>query len=156
MPLEIERKFLVKNCAFLEESYEKKHLVQGFLNSDKNRTVRIRIDGLKSFLTVKGLSNASGTTRFEWEKEIPLTEGKQLLSLCEQKPVEKYRYLVKKGSHLFEVDVFLGENEGLVVAEIELDAEDTPFEKPNWLGREVTGEVAYYNSCLSKNPFRNW
>ena len=147
MPFEIERKFLVKNCAFLEESFEKKHLVQGFLNSDKNRTIRVRIDGLKSFLTIKGLSNASGTTRFEWEKEIPLTEGK---------PVEKYRYLVKKGSHLFEVDVFLGENEGLVVAEIELDAEDIPFEKPNWLGREVTGEVAYYNSCLSKKPFRNW
>ena len=156
MPLEIERKFLVKNCAFLEESFKKKHLVQGFLNSDKNRTVRIRIDGLKSFLTVKGLSNASGTTRFEWEREIPLLEGKQLLSLCEEKPIEKYRYLVKKKAHIFEVDVFLGENEGLVVAEIELEAEDMPFEKPNWLGREITGEAAYYNSCLSKKPFRNW
>ena len=154
--IEIERKFLVKSSDYKKGAHQKTKIVQGYLTKDPHRTVRVRIRENQGFLTIKGISSEDGLSRFEWEKEIPLTEGKQLLSLCEEKPVEKYRYLVKKGSRFFEVDVFLGENEGLVVAEIELEAEDSPFEKPNWLGREVTGEVAYYNSFLSKNPFRNW
>lgn len=156
MPLEIERKFLVKNNTFLQQHFQKTRLVQGFLNTDKHRTVRVRIQDDQSYLTVKGLSNASGTTRFEWEKKIPLEEGKQLLALCEANPIEKDRYLINHHTHLFEVDVFLGMNKGLILAEIELKTENTPFKRPSWLGREVTGEVAYYNACLSKNPYQNW
>jgi len=156
MSIEIERKFLVKSLAFKEESYASIEIKQGFLNSDKNRTVRIRVTNNKGFITVKGKSNKEGTTRFEWEKEISKTEALQLLKLCEKGLIEKTRYLVKKGKNTFEVDEFFGENEGLVVAEIELENENEPFEKPNWLGKEVTGEINYYNSAISKNPFKNW
>jgi CYTH domain-containing protein len=156
MSIEIERKFLVKSLAFKEESYASIEIKQGFLNSDKNRTVRIRVTNNKGFITVKGKSNKEGTTRFEWEKEISKTEALQLLKLCEKGLIEKTRYLVKKGKNTFEVDEFFGENEGLVVAEIELEKENEPFEKPNWLGKEVTGEINYYNSAISKNPFKNW
>lgn len=156
MSQEIERKFLVKNNNFIEDSYAKHTIRQGFLSSDKNRVVRIRIQDDKSFLTVKGRSNLSGTTRFEWEKEIDLTEGIQLFALCEPFPIEKERYLVKYGNHVYEIDVFLGKNKGLVVAEIELKSEDESFEKPDWLGEEVTGATEYYNTELSKNPFTNW
>jgi adenylate cyclase len=156
MSLEIERKFLVKNLAFKTESFEKKYIKQGYLNADKNRTVRIRIADEKAFITIKGKSNKAGTTRFEWEKEIPLSEAEELLLLCEPSIIEKHRYLIKKGTHTFEVDVFLGDNLGLLVAEIELNSENETFEKPTWLGNEVTGELKYYNSSISKLPFKNW
>lgn len=156
MSLEIERKFLVKDTSFIQKSYQKNMIKQGFLNSDKNRVVRVRILNDKSFLTIKGISNTSGTTRYEWEKEISLLEGEQLLLLCEKNTIEKYRYLVKNKKHTFEVDVFLGDNEGLIVAEIELDSEEEEFEKPLWLGAEVTGQTKYYNSSLSKIPFKKW
>jgi adenylate cyclase len=156
MSLEIERKFLVKNLDFKTESFEKKHIKQGYLNADKNRTVRIRIADEKAFITIKGKSNKAGTTRFEWEKEIPLSEAEELLLLCEPSIIEKHRYLIKKGTHTFEVDVFLGDNLGLLVAEIELNSENETFEKPIWLGNEVTGELKYYNSSISKLPFKNW
>ena len=154
--IEIERKFLVKSDAFKNEAFSKSRIVQGFLNSDAERTVRVRIKGDMGFLTVKGISNASGTSRFEWEKEIPLSEAEQLLSLCEKGSIDKTRYFVKADKHIFEVDEFHGENDGLVVAEIELNDENETFQKPNWLGKEVTGEVKYYNSQLAKNPFKNW
>ena len=156
MSLEIERKFLVKNLDFKLESFEKKYIKQGYLNTDKNRTVRIRVSNTKAFITIKGKSNKMGTTRFEWEKEIALSEAEELLLLCEPSIIEKHRYFIKKGIHTFEVDEFLGDNLGLIVAEIELNFKNETFDKPNWLAKEVTGTVKYYNSSISKLPFKNW
>ncbi|MGB2758576.1 MAG: CYTH domain-containing protein, partial [Maribacter stanieri] len=131
-------------------------IVQGFLNTDPNRTVRIRIKGDIGYITVKGKSNDTGTSRFEWEIEISVEEADALLKLCEKGILEKSRYEIPLGDHLYEVDEFYGDNLGLTVAEIELNAENELFAKPDWLGKEVTGEVKYYNSQLSKNPFINW
>ena len=156
MSLEIELKFLIKSTDFKNESSKKLYIKQGFLNSDKVRTVRVRITGGKGFITVKGKSNIAGTTRFEWEKEIPIKEAQQLLLLCEKGIIEKNRYFIKNNDHIFEVDEFLGENKGLVIAEVELSNEDEYFEKPEWLGEEVTGKIAYYNSNLSKKPYSLW
>lgn len=156
MSLEIERKFLLKSNDFKSESYKKLYIKQGFLNSHKKRTVRIRISENKGFITIKGISNTSGTSRFEWEKEIDLKEAEQLFLLCEKGIVEKNRYLIKRNAHIFEVDEFLGANFGLVVAEVELSNENDFFEKPAWLGKEVTGKKKYYNSKLSKRPYCNW
>ena len=156
MNLEIERKFLVINNEFKKEAYQKKYLVQGYLNTNKKRTVRVRIEDDKAFITIKGESNKSGTTRFEWEKEINLAEAKELLNICEDQKIEKYRYLVKINNHVFEVDEFLGANKGLIIAEVELTDEKEKFNKPSWLGVEVTGLPKYYNSNLSKLAFKNW
>lgn len=156
MAVEIERKFLVKSEAFKESSFQKNYIKQGFLNSDKERVVRVRIKDDKGFLTIKGASNTSGTTRFEWEKEIDKNEAKSLFNLCEKGIIEKYRYLVKIDNHTFEVDEFLGENNGLLIAEVELKNENENFTKPEWLGEEVTGIAKYYNSNLSKHPFIYW
>jgi len=156
MAVEIERKFLVKSEAFKENSFQKNYIKQGFLNSDKERVVRVRIKDDKGFLTIKGASNVSGTTRFEWEKEIDKNEAKSLFNLCEKGIIEKYRYSVKIDDHTFEVDEFLGENNGLLIAEVELINENENFTKPEWLGEEVTGIAKYYNSNLSKHPFINW
>lgn len=156
MNLEIERKFLVNNISFLKESFDKKTITQGFLNSNKNRVVRVRISNDQGFLTIKGKSNKNGTSRFEFEKEISVEEAKLLLPLCEKGVLEKTRYLVKVKNHIYEVDIFAGDNEGLLLAEIELTKEDEVFAKPSWLGKEVTGNVRYYNSELSKNPYKNW
>jgi len=156
MSIEIERKFLVKNDDFKQESYQKNTIKQGFLNSNKNRIVRIRVSDRLAFITVKGKSNLSGTTRFEWEKEINIKEAEELLLLCEPIIIEKTRYLIKKGNHTFEIDEFFGENKGLILAEIELNSENESFEKPEWLGKEVTGKIKYYNSNLSNHPFKNW
>ncbi|WP_136466489.1 CYTH domain-containing protein [Flagellimonas onchidii] len=154
--LEIERKFLVKSEAYKHEASSQIRILQGFLNTHPDRTVRVRIKGNKAFLTVKGRSSASGTTRFEWETEINTAEAVNLIDLCEDVVLEKIRYHVSRGNHVFEVDEFLGENKGLVVAEIELRHEDEAFERPEWLGKEVTGEIKYYNSQLSKKPFKEW
>ena len=156
MSLEIERKFLVKNEDFKQFAYRRETLKQGYLNSDKTRTVRIRITNSTAFLTIKGASNSSGTTRFEWEKEIDKNEGEQLLLLCEQSIIDKTRFYIKNEHLTFEVDEFYGDNQGLTIAEIELNFENESFQKPNWLGEEVTGDEKYYNSKLSKNPFKNW
>ncbi|HMI06761.1 MAG TPA: CYTH domain-containing protein [Flavobacterium sp.] len=154
--LEIERKFLVTSDAFKKEAYAKNHIAQGYLNSDPERTVRIRIKGESGFLTIKGKGNETGTTRLEWETEISLLEAKPLLAICEKGIIDKIRYEIKAGKHVFEVDEFFGDNEGLVVAEIELRDENEPFEKPHWLGLEVTNDKRYYNAYLSNNPFKNW
>ena len=156
MSLEIERKFLVKNDVFKKESFQQKIIKQGYLNSDKNRTVRIRISDHQGFITVKGVSNASGATRFEWEKEIDVTEATEMLSLCETTIIDKNRFMVESGKHIFEIDEFYGDNQGLIIAEIELNSENETFEKPTWLGEEVTGNAKYYNSYLSKFPFSTW
>ena len=154
--IEIERKFLVNSDAFKNDALRKNHIAQGFLNSVPERTVRVRIKGDTGYLTIKGKSNETGLSRFEWEKEIPLEEAKALLLLCEKGIIEKNRYEVPVGKHLFEVDEFFGENEGLLLAEVELQSESEFFEKPHWLGDEVTQDQRYYNSYLSKNPFTSW
>ena len=153
---EIERKFLVTSTEFLSENTKSNRIVQGYLNSNSERTVRVRIKGNKGFLTIKGKGNESGTTRFEWEKEIPFEEAQSLLQLCEKGAIEKTRYEVKYGNHIIEIDVFQGENQGLILAEIELQNENENIEKPNWLGEEVTGDIRYYNSYLSLHPFKTW
>ena len=153
---EIERKFLVLSDAFKAAAVTQNRIVQGYLNSDPERTVRVRIKGNKGFLTIKGKGNASGTTRLEWEKEIPVSEAELLLPLCEKGMIDKIRYEVPVGNHVYEVDVFSGDNDGLIVAEIELNTEEEFFEKPNWLGEEVTGEERYYNAFLSNSPYKNW
>ncbi len=156
MSIEIERKFLVKDDSFKEDAYQRNYIKQGFLNSDKERVVRVRIKDEKGFLTVKGKSNDSGTSRFEWEKEISKAEANDLMNLCEKGIIEKYRYLVSSGNHVFEVDDFLGDNLGLIVAEVELTSENENYIAPIWLGEEVTGKEEYYNSNLSKKPYSEW
>ncbi len=156
MALEIERKFIVKSTDFKLSAYKKNFIKQGFLNSNKERVVRVRIKDDIGFLTIKGKSNKTGTTRYEWEKKIDINEANELFNLCEEGIIEKYRYLVKVGNHTFEVDEFLGDNKGLLIAEIELENELENFIKPNWLGKEVTGVNKYYNSNLSKFPFIIW
>ncbi|HEY6142616.1 MAG TPA: CYTH domain-containing protein [Flavobacterium sp.] len=154
--IEIERKFLVTSEAFKAAAFTQNRIAQGYLSSVPDRTVRVRIKGDKGFLTIKGSSNESGLSRFEWEKEIPLDEAKQLLKLCEKGVIDKTRFEVKIGSHIFEIDEFYGENEGLIMAEIELKSESETFEKPSWIGEEVTNDNRYYNSYLSQNPYKNW
>lgn len=155
MAQEIERKFLVKG-EFKSLAYSQSHIVQGYISSAHGRTVRIRIRDEKGYLTIKGASNASGMSRYEWEKEIPFNEAQELMKLCEPGIIDKTRYLVKSGKHTFEVDEFYGENEGLILAEVELNSEDELYEKPSFIDEEVTGDIRYYNSNLMKHPFRTW
>ncbi|MEQ8421183.1 CYTH domain-containing protein [Arenibacter algicola] len=154
--IEIERKFLVKSETFKTDAVQKERIVQGFLNTDPLRTVRVRIKGDKGYMTVKGKGNHNGTTRFEWEKEITVKEADALIKLSEPGVIDKLRYYIEVGKHIFEVDEFFGDNSGLIIAEIELEHEDEDFLKPQWLGDEVTADVRYYNSQLSKNPFKTW
>jgi adenylate cyclase len=154
--IEIERKFLITSDTYKKEAFSQKRIKQGYLSSVPERTVRVRTKGDKAFITIKGVSNETGMSRFEWEKEIPVDEANKLLLLCEKGVIDKTRFEVKTGNHIYEIDEFYGENKGLVVAEIELHSEDETFEKPNWLGKEVTNDNRYYNSNLSINPFTSW
>ncbi len=154
--IEIERKFLVTSTDFISESKVHFEIAQGYLSSHPERTVRVRIKGDKGYLTIKGKGNESGLSRFEWEKEIPLDDAKRLLILCEKGVIHKTRYNINKGKHTFEVDVFHDENNGLIIAEIELNNEEEIYEKPNWLGKEVTNNENYYNAFLSRKPFSSW
>ena len=156
MAQEIEKKFLVNGDAFKSEASKSTRITQGYLSSVPERTVRVRIKGSSGYITIKGIGNASGASRYEWEKEIPVSEVEELLKICEPGVIAKTRYEVKCGNLKFEIDEFYGDNQGLVVAEIELPAEDTHFEKPTWLGVEVTGDARYYNSMLMKNPYTKW
>ncbi|WP_298648406.1 CYTH domain-containing protein [uncultured Proteiniphilum sp.] len=156
MAQEIERKFLVKSDAFKSEAEKQTRVIQGYLSSVPERTVRVRIKGGNGYITIKGIANASGASRYEWEKEIPVAEVEELLTICEPGIIDKTRYEVKSGEFTFEVDEFYGENQGLVVAEVELSSEDDQFEKPHWLGEEVTGDARYYNSMLMKKPYTTW
>ncbi len=156
MAQEIERKFLVKNDDYKKFAKKSTRITQGYLSSVPERTVRVRIKGEKGFITIKGIGNASGASRYEWEKEIPVEEVKELLELCEPGIIDKTRFLVDAGNHTFEVDEFYGDNEGLTVAEVELSDENEEFEKPDWLGEEVTGDPKYFNSMLMKNSYKNW
>jgi len=156
MAQEIERKFLVKDNSFREEAIKQTRIVQGYLSSVPERTVRVRIKGEKGFLTIKGIGSKSGASRYEWEKEISVKDAEELLEICEPGVIEKVRYIVQNGKHDYEVDEFFGENEGLIIAEVELASEDEAFNKPAWLGQEVTGYTKYYNSMLMKKPYRSW
>ena len=155
MPQEIERKFLVEG-EYKSQAYAQSRIIQGYISSARGRTVRVRIRDGRGYLTIKGASDSSGISRYEWEKEIPLNEAKDLMRLCEPGVIDKTRYMVRSGQHVFEVDVFGGGNEGLSVAEVELASENDPFEKPDFIGREVTGDIRYYNSQLMKHPFKEW
>ncbi len=156
MSKEIERKFLVKGD-FKPFVTNQTRIIQGYLSSVPERTVRVRIRADKGFLTIKGIGNKSGASRFEWEMEIPVEEAESLLKICEPGIIEKTRYIVPEKSGLkYEVDEFYGDNEGLIMAEIELPSEGHPFEKPGWLGKEVTGDARYFNTMLMKNPYKNW
>ena len=155
MGQEIEKKFLV--CGdYKSEATKATRITQGYLSSVPERTVRVRIKGDKGYITIKGIGRQSGASRFEWETEIPVEAVRELLTLCEPGIIDKTRYIIPKGNHNFEVDEFYGDNDGLVVAEVELGAEDESFERPSWLSTEVTGDKRYYNSMLMKNPYKNW
>lgn len=154
--IEIERKFLVKNETYKSESIKKQLITQGYLSSDPKRSVRIRICEQNAYITIKGQTSESGTSRYEWEKEINIEDAKQLMLLCREGVVTKIRHLITFKNHTFEVDEFLKDNSGLVIAEIELSNENEDFERPSWLGKEVTGIKKYYNSQLSQNAYVNW
>lgn len=154
--IEIERKFLVQSDQYRQDAHKATRIIQGYLCSVPERTVRVRVKGDKGFLTIKGIGSDSGASRFEWEREISVEEANALLAICEPGVIDKTRYLVSAGQHTFEVDEFYGDNEGLTVAEVELGSEDESFDKPVWLGDEVTGQSRYYNSMLMKQPFKSW
>lgn len=156
MSQEIERKFLVKDSSYKDMAVSSSRIIQGYICSERGRTVRVRIRDNKGFLTIKGASADNGLSRYEWEHEITVDEARELMKLCQPGMIDKTRYLVKFGKHIFEVDEFYGENEGLVVAEVELATVDEKHEVPPFLGEEVTGQVKYYNSFLMKCPFKTW
>ena len=155
MPQEIERKFLVTG-EYKPQAYAHSRIVQGYISSVRGRTVRVRIRGEEGFLTIKGASDEKGLSRYEFEQKIPLADAEELLKLCEPGAIDKMRNLVPAGKHTWEIDVFHGENEGLILAEIELASEDEPFERPDWIGQEVSGDRRYYNSMLTKHPYKQW
>lgn len=155
--MEIERKFLVKKDSdFKAQAYTHDRIKQGYICSGHGRTVRVRLRGDRAYLTIKGPSRDGGLSRYEFEKEIAVEEAEQLFALCEPGVIDKTRYLVKSGRHTFEVDEFYGENEGLVMAEVELQSPDEPFERPAFLGLEVTGDRRFYNGHLRQQPFSFW
>lgn len=156
MAQEIERKFLVKDDSYKQMASSFSHIVQGYICRTSGRTVRVRMRDEKAYLTIKGASLDGGLSRYEWEYEISSDEALELMQLCESGVIDKVRYLVPYGGHTFEVDEFFGDNEGLVMAEVELDAVDEEFERPPFLGEEVTGDRRYYNSCLTMQPFKKW
>lgn len=155
MPVEIERKFLVQGD-YKSLAVSQSRIRQGYICSSRGRTVRVRLRDDKGYLTIKGPSLNGGLSRYEFEKEISVDEALSLLCLCEPGMVDKIRWLVPVGKHVFEVDEFFGDNEGLVVAEVELAEETEDFERPAFLGMEVTGDRRYYNSSLRSNPYKKW
>ena len=154
--MEIERKFLVRGDDYKRCAHKSYRIRQGYISSGQGRTVRVRIRDNQGFLTIKGPSLDGGLSRYEFEKEITLDEAEHLMQLCEPGTIDKTRYLVKSGQHVFEVDEFYGDNGGLVMAEVELSSADEPFEKPDFIEKEVTGDHRYYNSHLRKNPYKLW
>jgi len=154
--IEIERKFLVVSDAYKSEAFRTTKIIQGFLNTDPERTVRVRLQGENGVLTIKGKSSSDGLIRFEWETEISKTDAEHLLKLCEPGIIDKIRYEIKVENHIFEVDEFFEDNQGLVIAELELNSVDETFKRPNWLGEEITGNAKYYNAQLSKTPYKSW
>jgi len=156
MALEIERKFLVLDTSFKHEAFSSSHIRQGYICSGQGRTVRIRIRDTRAYITIKGPSLNGGLSRYEFEQEIPFADAEDLMLLCEPGIIDKTRWLVTSGRHTFEVDEFHGDNDGLVIAEVELGSEDEAFQKPAFIGQEVTGDRRYYNSHLRRNPYCLW
>ena len=156
--LEIERKFLVHKAGrpYAAQATSSSRIRQGYICSERGRTVRVRIRDGRGFITIKGPSDGKGMSRYEFEKEITLDEASHLMELCEPGIIDKTRYLVASGKHVFEVDEFYGDNEGLVMAEVELASETEAYEKPDFIGMEVTGDKRFYNSHLLGNPFSKW
>lgn len=154
--LEIERKFLVRNDDYKRQAFSSSRICQGYICSGHGRTVRVRIRDNRGYLTIKGPSNADGLSRYEFEKEITLEEGRSLMALCEKGVIDKHRYLIDYAGHTFEVDEFHGDNEGLVMAEVELGSVDEHFEKPDFIGKEVTGDKHYYNRYMREHPYKEW
>ena len=156
MALEIERKFLVTDESYKAIAFHSDRIAQGYICREGGNSARVRVRGEKGYITIKGPSTDDGLSRYEWEKEIPASEAWELMKLCHGGIIDKTRYLIKCGKHTFEVDEFHGDNEGLVVAEIELESSGEEFERPGFLGKEVTGEKRYYNSSLTRIPFKYW
>ena len=157
MNLEIERKFLILNDQFKKESVRAIRIKQGYIAHEDGRSVRVRIAGDKGYLTIKAPSLDGGVSRLEWEMEIPKVNAEELFRICKPGVIDKIRYIVPApNNRKWEVDEFFGENEGLVVAEIELGDPDEAYERPAWLGEEVTGDKRYYNAQLCRNPYKNW
>ena len=154
--MEIERKFLIRGSDYKQRAYASDHIKQGYICSGHGRTVRVRLRGSRGYLTIKGPSIDGRLSRYEFEKEITPDEAEHLFQLCEPGIIDKTRYLVKSGQHIFEVDEFYGDNEGLVMAEVELQSAEETFEKPDFIGKEVTGDRRFYNSHLRQNPFSVW
>ena len=154
--IEIERKFLVLNDSYKEKAYNHSHIQQGYLCSNSGRTVRVRIRDNSAYLTIKGPTPEGGLNCYEFEKEITFEEGAQLIRLCEPGIIDKVRWCLKYKGHIFEVDEFFGDNEGLVMAEVELSSENEPVELPDFIGKEVTGDNRFFNSHLRKHPYREW
>lgn len=156
MALEIERKFLVLNDSYKRDSYESVHIIQGYICREPGKSVRIRVSNNVGYITIKGKSFDNGLSRFEWEKEISLDDANDLLKLCSDGVIDKIRYKLKSGDHIFEVDEFYGDNEGLVIAEVELNSCDEYIILPGFIGKEVTGNIKYYNSNLLVTPYSKW
>lgn len=156
MPIEIERKFLVLNDSYKKEAFSHSHIQQGYICSDSKRTVRVRVRDNRAYLTIKSPTPEGGLSCNEFEIEIKLEEGKQLMKICEPGIIDKVRWLVKCGKHTFEVDEFSCDNEGLVMAEVELSSVDEQVEIPNFIGQEVTGDRKYFNTQLRKHPYKTW
>ena len=156
MAQEIERKYLVLDDSFKREAFSKSHIQQGYICSERGRTVRVRIRDSRAYITIKGPSTDNGLTRYEFEQEIPLVDAEQLMQLCEPGIIDKTRWLVKSGDHTFEVDEFHGDNDGLIVAEVELKSADETPVIPHFIGKEVTGDRRYYNSQLRQHPYCHW
>ena len=151
--IEIERKFLVKGD-FLSHATRKEKIIQAYICNTPEKVVRVRIKGERAYIAIKGPSNKNGFSRCEFEYEIPVVDAEEMLKLCESGFIEKTRYYVAYENHTFEIDVFSGENEGLVLAELELESENEEFAKPDWVGEEVTGDIRYYNAYLVQHPFK--
>ena len=156
MAIEIERKFIVINDSYKAMAFKSDRIAQGYICREGGNSARVRVRDDKGYITIKGPSLDGGLSRFEWEKEIPVSEALDLLKLCHDGIIDKIRYLVKCGEHTFEVDEFFGDNEGLVIAEVELNNTDETFDKPGFLGAEVTGDKRYYNSRLTRHPYKSW
>ncbi len=156
MAIEIERKFLVTDDSYKALAYHSDRIAQGYICREGGNSARVRVRGDKGYITIKGPSRDGGLSRYEWEKEIPVQEAWELMRLCNGATIDKTRYLVRCGAHTFEIDEFHGDNEGLVVAEVELSIADELFEKPDFIGKEVTGDRRYYNSSLTRVPYKCW
>ena len=156
MAIEIERKFLVTSTAYKKAAYNFYDMVQGYIAHEKGNSVRVRITNTEAVMTIKGPSDSKGMSRYEWNHQIPVEDAKELLKLSQGGVIEKRRYLVHSGPHVFEIDEVYGDNEGLVIAEVELQSENETFEKPSFVGKEVTGDRRYYNAYLTTNPYKSW